>query len=83
MSTQATEDGVRIEIRDNGPGIPAEIREQVFTPFFTTKPAGSGTGLGLSLSYDIIVNKHRGELSVDTLEGSHTTFTISLPTGSA
>ena len=61
---------VEIRIRDNGNGIPQSIREKIFNPFFTTKPAGAGTGLGLSLSYDIITQEHKGEIAIDTKEGS-------------
>ena len=69
---------VIILIRDNGGGIPADIREKIFEPFFTTKPSGEGTGLGLSISYDI-VKAHGGELKVESGEGEFTEFTISLP----
>ena len=70
---------VVVEIRDNGTGIPEDIREQIFTPFFTTKPAGEGTGLGLSLSYDIVVKQHGGTMKVDSEPGEFTAFTITLP----
>lgn len=79
IRTQQTEKDVRIQVRDNGNGIPAEVREKIFEPFFTTKPTGEGTGLGLSLSYDIITKGHRGTLSVETKEGDYTEFTICLP----
>jgi len=69
---------INISISDNGPGIPENIREKIFQPFFTTKPTGQGTGLGLSLSYDI-VKAHGGELSVETAEGGGATFTVLLP----
>jgi signal transduction histidine kinase len=69
---------LRISITDNGPGIPPEIKDKIFQPFFTTKPTGQGTGLGLSLSYDI-VKAHGGELSVSSHEGSNTEFSILLP----
>ena len=59
-------DHVEIRIRDNGTGIPPEVKEKMFDPFFTTKPAGEGTGLGLSLSHDIVVKQHRGSIEVDT-----------------
>ena len=57
---------VEIRIRDNGTGIPPEVKEKIFNPFFTTKPAGEGTGLGLSMSHDIIVKQHGGRIDVDT-----------------
>ena len=70
---------VEIRIRDNGPGIAKKHVEKIFEPFFTTKPTGEGTGLGLSLSHDIIVRMHKGELNVETAEGEFTEFTILLP----
>jgi len=70
---------LRISIRDNGNGIPKSIRDKLFTPFFTTKPTGQGTGLGLSMSYDIIVQKHNGQISYETEEGRFTEFIILLP----
>ncbi len=79
VSDRNLEDKVEIRIRDNGSGIPLAIREKVFNPFFTTKPAGVGTGLGLSLSYDIITQEHKGELLVNTKEGEYTEFVIILP----
>ena len=78
-STRNLGDSVEIKIRDNGTGIPAEVKEKMFNPFFTTKPAGEGTGLGLSLSYDIIVKQHGGSIRVDTEPGEFTEFTIVLP----
>ena len=69
---------VEISVHDNGPGIPPHILDKIFQPFFTTKPTGQGTGLGLSLSYDI-VKAHGGELKVKTKEGEGTEFIISLP----
>jgi signal transduction histidine kinase len=77
--TKGRIDGVEIRIRDNGTGIPPEVKEKMFNPFFTTKPAGEGTGLGLSMSYDIIVKQHGGTIDVDTLPGEFTEFTIVLP----
>jgi signal transduction histidine kinase len=71
--------GVTIHIRDNGPGIPDGIKDKIFQPFFTTKPTGQGTGLGLSLSYDIITKGHGGTIEVDTIEGEGTTFIINIP----
>lgn len=75
VSTRKEANQVLIQVRDNGFGIPKEIQEKIFQPFFTTKPTGQGTGLGLSLSYDI-VKAHGGDLEVDTKEGEGTTFTI-------
>jgi signal transduction histidine kinase/HAMP domain-containing protein len=78
----ASRDGtqeVEIRIRDNGVGMPPEVRDHAFTPFFTTKPSGEGTGLGLSISYDIIVQEHGGALAIDSREGEFTEFTIRLP----
>ena len=79
IRTEQTEKSVLIRVRDNGNGIPATVRERIFEPFFTTKPTGEGTGLGLSLSYDIITKGHRGTLSVESQEGQYTEFTICLP----
>ena len=70
--------GVEIRVKDNGPGIPKKILDKIFQPFFTTKPTGQGTGLGLSLSYDI-VKAHGGELKVETKEEEGTEFIIILP----
>jgi signal transduction histidine kinase len=67
-----------IAIKDNGNGIPPKILDKIFQPFFTTKPTGQGTGLGLSLSYDII-KAHRGELKAETKEGEGSVFIILLP----
>jgi signal transduction histidine kinase len=72
-------DEVEIRIRDNGMGIQADIKEKIFNPFFTTKPAGEGTGLGLSMSHDIVVKQHRGAIEVVTGPGSFTEFMITLP----
>jgi GAF domain-containing protein len=73
---------VEIRIRDNGTGIPPEVKEKMFNPFFTTKPAGEGTGLGLSMSHDIIVKQHGGTIDVDTEQGHFTEFRITLPRSS-
>jgi signal transduction histidine kinase len=82
-ATRNLGDAVEIRIRDNGTGIPAEAKEKMFNPFFTTKPAGEGTGLGLSMSYDIIVKQHGGKIEVETELGRFTEFRIVLPrTGS-
>ena len=78
-STRDLGDRVEIAIRDNGAGIPDEVKAKMFNPFFTTKPAGEGTGLGLSLSHDIVVKQHGGTLEVSTEPGSYAQFTIVLP----
>jgi two-component system, NtrC family, sensor kinase len=78
-TTRNLGDTVEIRIRDNGIGIPAEVKEKMFNPFFTTKPAGEGTGLGLSMSHDIIVKQHGGTIDVETEPGQFTEFTIVLP----
>jgi two-component system, NtrC family, sensor kinase len=72
-------DHVEIRIRDNGTGIPPHVKEKMFNPFFTTKPAGEGTGLGLSMSHDIIVKQHGGTIDVVTEPGQFTEFTVVLP----
>ena len=69
--------------RDNGTGIPLEVKEKMFNPFFTTKPAGEGTGLGLSMSHDIVVKQHGGKIDVDTEPGVFTEFIITLPRSGA
>jgi two-component system NtrC family sensor kinase len=79
VSSKKTKDGIELSVQDNGPGIPDSIKEKIFQPFFTTKPTGSGTGLGLSLSYDI-VKAHGGELKVESKEGEGTEFTLIIPT---
>jgi signal transduction histidine kinase len=79
VRTMRTDDSVEIHVTDNGGGIPEGIRDKIFQPFFTTKPTGQGTGLGLSLAYDIVTKGHRGELRVSTAENKGTTFTIVLP----
>jgi signal transduction histidine kinase len=74
------EDGqVMIRVKDNGNGIPSAIKDKIMQPFFTTKPTGEGTGLGLSLSYDIVVKGHGGKIDVETKEGEFTAFTVTLP----
>jgi signal transduction histidine kinase len=70
---------VEIRIRDNGTGIPPEVREKMFTPFFTTKPTGEGTGLGLSMTHDIVVKQHGGRIDFNTKLGEFTEFIITLP----
>jgi signal transduction histidine kinase len=78
-STKNLGNKVEIRIRDNGTGIPLEVKEKMFNPFFTTKPAGEGTGLGLSMSHDIVVKQHGGTIDVDTEPGVFTEFIITLP----
>ena len=78
VKTQLLNDHVRITIRDNGPGIPANILENIFQPFFTTKPSGEGTGLGLSISHDI-VKAHAGTLSAGNQPSNGAEFIITLP----
>jgi two-component system NtrC family sensor kinase len=79
VSTQDLGDAVEIRTRDNGIGIPAEIKDKLFQPFFTTKPTGEGTGLGLSISYDIVTQQHGGTIEVDSRVGQFTEFTVRLP----
>jgi GAF domain-containing protein len=78
-STRDLGDKVEVRIRDNGAGIPPEVREKIFTPFFTTKPTGEGTGLGLSISHDIVVKQHGGTIEVATEPGAFTEFIVTLP----
>jgi signal transduction histidine kinase len=78
-STRDLGKAVEIRIRDNGAGIPDAVREKIFNPFFTTKPAGEGTGLGLSMSHDIVVKQHGGALAIETEAGCFTEFIITLP----
>ncbi|MGB8398220.1 GAF domain-containing protein [Bradyrhizobium sp.] len=79
VATSNLGDRVEIRIRDNGTGIPAEVKDKMFNPFFTTKPAGEGTGLGLSMSHDILVKQHGGTIDVETAPGQFTEFRIVLP----
>jgi signal transduction histidine kinase len=78
IATKRSNRHIEIRVGDNGNGISEAIRQKIFQPFFTTKPSGQGTGLGLSLSYDI-VKAHGGELKVETKENEGTLFTIILP----
>jgi PAS domain S-box-containing protein len=82
-STKNLGDSVEIRIRDNGTGIPPGVMEKMFDPFFTTKPAGEGTGLGLSLSHDVVVKQHGGAIEVETEPGAFTEFRIILPRNAA
>jgi signal transduction histidine kinase len=78
LGAGGSDDAIQISVSDNGPGIPDEIKDKIFQPFFTTKPTGEGTGLGLSLAYDI-VKAHGGELKVNTHLGEGSEFIIILP----
>jgi two-component system NtrC family sensor kinase len=78
--TTSTENGlIVIKVKDNGNGIPDTIKDKIMQPFFTTKPTDEGTGLGLSLSYDIVVKGHGGKIDVNTEEGEFTEFIVTLP----
>ncbi len=77
--TQAGDSAVKIQVTDNGSGIPAEIQDKIFNPFFTTKEVGKGTGQGLSLIYNVVVENHQGKIYFDTEVGQGTTFTVELP----
>jgi signal transduction histidine kinase len=79
ISTYKVGDDVFIKIKDNGNGIPSEIRNKIFQPFFTTKPSGRGTGLGLSMSYEIITKGHHGDIEVESEEGEGSTFIVRIP----
>ncbi len=79
VATRDLGDAIEIRIRDNGTGIPPDIRDKLFQPFFTTKPTGEGTGLGLSISYDIVTQQHGGTIEVDSGLGEFTEFTVRLP----
>jgi two-component system NtrC family sensor kinase len=79
VSTKVIGKEVEVIVRDNGSGIPDAIKDKIMQPFFTTKPAGEGTGLGLSLSYDIIVKAHKGHINIESKEGEGTAFIITLP----
>ncbi|NNF01747.1 MAG: HAMP domain-containing histidine kinase, partial [Bacteroidia bacterium] len=81
LKVSLTDEGknIRIRIKDNGPGIPKGVIDKLFEPFYTTKPTGSGTGLGLSLCYDIVVKAHSGQLTVNSDPGEGAEFNIVLP----
>jgi two-component system NtrC family sensor kinase len=79
VTTFNEKNDIKITVKDNGPGIPDNIKSKVLQPFFTTKPTGEGTGLGLSLSYDIVVKGHNGSIDINSKEGEYTEFVISLP----
>ncbi|QKJ29466.1 histidine kinase [Mucilaginibacter mali] len=79
LTTSQADNNVIVVVKDNGTGIPDAIKDKIMQPFFTTKPTGEGTGLGLSLSYDIIVKGHGGKINIDSKEGEGSEFTIQLP----
>jgi two-component system NtrC family sensor kinase len=79
VSTSSTAKEIEIKVKDNGNGIPDAVKDKIMQPFFTTKPTGEGTGLGLSLSYDIVVKGHGGSITVETKEGEGSEFTVTLP----
>jgi two-component system, NtrC family, sensor kinase len=79
ITTRKIENAIEIKVKDNGNGIPDAIKDKIFQPFFTTKPTGQGTGLGLSLAYDIVTKGHGGTLTVSSIPGAETTFEIQLP----
>jgi signal transduction histidine kinase len=79
LATRDLGKAIEVRVRDNGTGIPPEIKDKPFQSFFTTKPTGEGTGLGLSISYDIITQQHGGTITVESEPGSFTEFTVRLP----
>ena len=81
VTTRDLGKAVEVRVRDNGSGIPTEIRDKLFQPFFSTKPTGEGTGLGLSISYEIVTKQHRGTIEVSSIVGEFTEFTVCLPRG--
>ena len=81
VTTRDVGETVEVRVRDNGSGIPTEIRDKLFQPFFSTKPTGEGTGLGLSISYEIVTKQHRGTIEVSSTLGEFTEFTVCLPRG--
>lgn len=78
VTTRRVDDHAEVEVADTGPGIPDDVRPRIFEPFFTTKPVGQGTGLGLDISWRIVVNKHHGDLAVTSVPGD-TRFVVRLP----
>ena len=81
VTTRDAGEAVEIRVRDNGTGIPADIRDKLFQPFFTTKPTGEGTGLGLSITYDIVTQQHGGTITVVSEVADYSEFTVRLPRG--
>jgi signal transduction histidine kinase len=79
ISTKRLNGKIEIKVADNGNGIPQKVLDKIYQPFFTTKPSGQGTGLGLSMSYEIVTKGHGGELKVETKEGEGSVFAILLP----
>jgi two-component system NtrC family sensor kinase len=79
LTTSAEKGNLLISVKDNGNGIPDAIKDKIMQPFFTTKPTGQGTGLGLSLSYDIVVKGHGGDIAVNSIVGEETVLTVTLP----
>jgi len=79
VSTRRSGDSVEVRIRDNGTGVAQSLKDRIFDPFFTTKPPGEGTGLGLSLSYETVVEQHKGWMAVSSEEGVFTEFLVTLP----
>ena len=79
VSTRCKDGAVEVRVRDNGTGVPKSVLDKLFNPFFTTKPTGEGTGLGLSLSYDTVVKMHNGWIDVESVEGEYTEFIVTLP----
>jgi two-component system, NtrC family, sensor kinase len=80
VTTQQIDNQIIIKVKDNGTGMPESVKVKIFQPFFSTKPTGEGTGLGLSLAYDIVTKGHGGKLAVESTEGIGTTFTLTLST---
>jgi signal transduction histidine kinase len=78
IRTRVESEWVIVEVEDNGPGIPPEVKPRIFDSFFTTKAPGKGTGLGLDITYGIVVNRHGGDITVDSIPG-RTTFKVALP----